>query len=82
MKRKSKREVVEREAMVMALRSLGQSSNPDIIQCAEAAKAFAKRIEEAKTEKDRDKIRVEFSHWAETDPTFRRITAGLRMLLE
>lgn len=82
MKRKTKREVVEREAMVMGLRSLGKSSNPDIIQCAETAKAFAQRIEEAKTEKDRDSIRAEFSHWAATDTTFRRITAGLRTLLE
>lgn len=73
---------VKREAMVMGLRSLGESKNPEILKCRDAAAKFAQRIQEAKTEKERDQIRAEFDRWTETDPTFRRILLGLHTLLD
>jgi hypothetical protein len=72
----------EREAMVVSLMSLGMSSDPLIIKCTATAKDFAKRITEAKTEEERDKIRADFQRWAATDQTFLRITAGVRTLLD
>ena len=51
-------------------------------KCREQAKAFATRIEKAKTEAERRKIRKEFDQWAKTDPTFTQICRGVERLFK